>query len=62
MPVFREGIAQAVRFFRRDAPVAIPAAGIMALGLGANIAIFAVTYSVLLRPLPVADQQSLVIM
>lgn len=62
MPLLREGVAQRFRFFRRDASVAIPAAGILALGLGANIAIFAVAYAVLLRPLPVADQQSLVIM
>jgi putative ABC transport system permease protein len=62
MPLFREGVAQGFRFFRRHASVAIPAAGILALGLGANIAIFAVAYAVLLRPLPVADQQSLVIM
>jgi hypothetical protein len=62
MPLFRDGVAQGLRFFRRDASVAVPAAGILALGLGANIAIFAVAHAVLLRPLPVADQQSLVIM
>jgi putative ABC transport system permease protein len=62
MLLLREGVAHAFRFFRRDASVAVPAAGILALGLGANIAIFAVAYAVLLRPLPVADQQSLVIM
>ena len=62
MLLLREGVAHGFRFFRRDASVAIPAAGILALGLGANIAIFAVAYAVLLRPLPVADQQSLVIM
>jgi len=62
MPLFRESLAQGFRLFRRDASVAIPAAGILALGLGANIAIFGVAYAVLLRPLPVADQQSLVIL
>jgi putative ABC transport system permease protein len=62
MSLFREGVAQGFRFVRRDASVAIPAAGILALGLGANIGIFAVAHAVLLRPLPVADQQSLVIM
>ncbi len=62
MSLLRESVAHGFRFFRRDGSVAIPAAGILALGLGANIAIFAVAYSVLLRPLPVADQQSLVIM
>jgi len=62
MSLIRESIAHGVRFFRRDRSVAIPATGILALGLGANIAIFAVAYAVLLRPLPVADQQSVVIM
>ncbi|MGH9372523.1 MAG: ADOP family duplicated permease, partial [Vicinamibacterales bacterium] len=62
MSLLRAGVMHALRFFRRDASVAIPAAGILALGLGANIAIFAVAYAVLLRPLPVEDEQSLVIM
>jgi putative ABC transport system permease protein len=59
---FREGIVHARRFFRRDAKVAFPAVGILTLGLGANLAIFAVAHAVLLRPLPVSDQRSLVIM
>jgi putative ABC transport system permease protein len=62
MSVFREHLAHGFRLFRHDAAVAFPAAGILALGLGANIAIFSVAYAVLLRPLPVVDQQSLVIM
>jgi putative ABC transport system permease protein len=62
MSLFRESIVHGFRFFRRDGLVAIPASGIVAVGLGANLAIFAVAYAVLLRPLPVADQQSLVIM
>jgi putative ABC transport system permease protein len=62
MQLFRESIVHAFRFFHRDASVAIPAAGVLAFGLGANVAIFAVAYAVLLRPLPVAEQQSLVIM
>lgn len=61
MSVLGETVGHAVRFFRRDGSVAIPAAGILALGLGANIAIFSVAYSVLLRPLSMADQKSLVI-
>lgn len=62
MPLFRESVAHGFRLFRRDASVAIPAAGLLALGLGANIAIFGVAYAVLLRPLPVTDQRSLVIL
>lgn len=62
MTRFRESVVHALRFFRRDSAVAIPAAGILALGLGANVAIFGVAYAVLLRPLPISDQQSVVIM
>lgn len=62
MFAFREHLAHGLRFLRHDPGIALPAAGILALGLGANIGIFSVAYAVLLRPLPVADQQSLVIM
>ncbi|MBA2303493.1 MAG: ABC transporter permease [Acidobacteria bacterium] len=62
MRLVREIVRHGFRFFRRDASVAIPAAGILGLGLGATLAIFGVTYTVLLRPLPVADQRSLVLM
>jgi len=57
-----EWIVQAVRFYRRDSGTAVPAAVILSIGLGANIAIFAVAYTVLLRPLPVHDQNRLVVM
>lgn len=62
MHLFYESLVHAFRFFRRDPSVAIPAVWILAVGLGANLAIFGVAYAVLLRPLPVVDQQSLVIM
>lgn len=52
----------AVRFFRRSRRTAIPAAGMLAVGLGANIAIFAVGYAVLLRRLPIADANRVVVM
>lgn len=61
MSLFREHAVPGIRLFRRSPSVAIPAVAILALGLGANVSIFAVAYAVLLRPLPVADQQSLVI-
>jgi len=51
-----------LRFLRRNISLTVPAISILALGLGANVAIFAVTYAVLLRPLPFPDQQALVIM
>jgi predicted permease len=62
MSLIRESVVHACRFLRRDTQVALPAVAILALGLGANLAIFGVAYAVLLRPLAVADQQSLVIM
>jgi predicted permease len=58
----RESAAHAVRFFRRDRAIALTASAILALGLGANLAVFAVAYAVLLRPLPMQDQRSLAIM
>ena len=56
-----EWFLHAFRFFRRDANTAIPAAAILALGLGANVAMFAVGYAVLFRPLPMRDQNRLVV-
>ena len=38
------------------------AAALLAVGLGANIAIFAVGYAVLLKPLPIADANRVVVM
>ena len=62
MTVLTGTFTRAVRAFRHDLSTVIPAIGILGLGLGANLAIFAVAYAVLLRPLPMADQQALVIM
>ena len=62
MPMLSEGYVHAVRLFRRDAGTAFPAAAILSVGLGANLAIFAVAYAVLLRPLPVHEQDRLVVM
>ena len=58
-------ISQSVRHgrrFLRNLTFSVPAVAILALGLGANVAIFAVAYAVLLRPLPFTDQNALVIM
>jgi len=59
--MLHEWFRQAFRFFRRDVNTASPAAAILALGLGANVAMFAVGYAVLFRPLPVKDQDELVV-
>jgi putative ABC transport system permease protein len=55
-------IVDGARFFRRNRRTAIGAAAMLAVGLGANIAIFAVGYAVLLRPLPIADPDRVVVM
>jgi predicted permease len=54
--------ADAARFFRRSHKMALAAAGMLAVGLGANVAIFAVGYAVLLRPLPIADPDRVAVM
>jgi putative ABC transport system permease protein len=51
---------QALRSLRRSPGFALVCIACLGLGLGANIAVFSVVYSVLLRPLPVAEPESLV--
>lgn len=55
-------LGDSARFFRRSPRTAIAAAAMLAGGVGANIAIFAVGYGVLLRPLPIADAKRVVVM
>src|SRR5260370_2359592 len=50
----------AVRSFRRSPVFALTAVLSLALGIGANTAIFNALYTVLLKPLPVANPESLV--
>ena len=61
-----ERLAQDVRYglrsMRRDRLFALLAVASLALGIGANTAIYSFLDSVLLRPLPVADPESLVVM
>jgi predicted permease len=61
-----ERLGQDVRYgfrsMRRDKLFALLAVASLALGIGANTAIYSFLDSVLLRPLPVADPASLVIM
>jgi macrolide transport system ATP-binding/permease protein len=57
-----QDLRYALRSMRRDKLFALLAVASLALGIGANTAIYSFLNSVLLRPLPVPDPESLVIM
>jgi putative ABC transport system permease protein len=50
-----------IRTLRRDPAYAVITILLLALGIGANSAIFSVAYSVLFRPLPYQDPDRLVV-
>jgi putative ABC transport system permease protein len=62
METLRQDIRSALRGFARNRGFAIAVVLTMALGIGANSAIFSVVYGVLLQPLPYADGDDLVIL
>jgi putative ABC transport system permease protein len=51
-------VAYACRNLRRAPVFTLSAAGAIALGIGVNTALFSLAYSVLFRPLPIADPSS----
>ena len=57
---FSQDLRYAFRTFRRDCTFVAIAIIILTLGIGANIAVFSVVNTILLRPLPFHDPQQLV--
>ena len=58
--VLRQDLRFTFRMLCRDSGFAVVAIVILALGIGANIAVFSVVDTILLRPLPFRDAQQLV--
>jgi predicted permease len=57
---FRQDVTYAVRGFRREPGVALIAVLILALGIGANTAVFSIVNPLLLKPLPFPNADRLV--
>lgn len=60
LDVLRQDVRLAVRSLRRDRGFTVTALLILAVGIGANIAVFSLVYTLLLRPLPFHDPDRLV--
>jgi putative ABC transport system permease protein len=58
---FRQDLAHALRRLGRRKGFALVAAATLALGIGGSVAIFSVAHAVVLRPLPYADPERLVL-
>src|SRR5262249_39102514 len=59
LDALRQDLTYAFRTLRRNPSFSAVAIGTLALGIGANTAIFSLVYAVLLRPLPFADPSRL---
>jgi putative ABC transport system permease protein len=61
MPAFRQDLAGAFRSLRKQPAFAMMAISMLALGTGANVAIFSLVNAVLLKPLPFAEPDRLML-
>ncbi len=59
LEILSQDLRYTVRSLRRDSGFALIAVLILALGIGANIAVFSMVNTILLRPLPFPDSQRL---
>lgn len=57
---FRQDLGQALRSVRRNSAVSLSIIGLIALGVGSNVAIFSVVDAVLFRPPPFVEPDALV--
>src|SRR6186997_1153126 len=62
MSAFLQDVRYAVRTLRRSAGLTLVIVASLAIGIGANTAIFSVVHALLLKPLPYPDSERLAVL